>query len=190
MAQLPKVRSFRTPEDWERWLAKNYALQEGVWLRFYKKASGVKSMNYTEALDGALCYGWIDGQTKKYDDRSWLQRFTPRRKRSVWSKRNTGHVARLIKLKKMKPPGLEQVKAAKADGRWDQAYDSPKDMAVPADFLKELAKDKKAKAFFGTLSRANVYAIAWRLQTAKKPETRERRMKTLLTMLGKGEKLH
>ena len=126
----------------------------------------------------------------KYDDLSYLQKFTPRRKRSIWSKRNIEHVERLISEGRMQPAGLRQIEAAKADGRWDQAYDSPANMEVPADFLEELSKDPAAKAFFDTLNKTNLYAIGWRLQTAKKPETRAKRMKAILEMLSKGEKFH
>jgi uncharacterized protein YdeI (YjbR/CyaY-like superfamily) len=186
----PPVISFQSAPEWEVWLANNHANSMCIWLRFFKKGSGQPTVTYDEALAGALCYGWIDGQVKKYDELSWLQKFTPRRARSVWSKRNCDLVTKLIADGRMQPAGFEKVEAAKKDGRWDQAYDSPQSMVVPDDFLEELAKDEKAKAFFETLNKANVYAIAWRLQTAKKPETRERRMKAILTMLVKGEKLH
>ncbi len=184
------VKEFKTQAAWEKWLEKNHDKSPGVWMRFYKKASGVKSMNYDQALDGALCYGWIDGQTNKYDDDSWVQRFTPRRARSIWSKRNVGHVDRLTKAGKMKAAGQEQIDAAKADGRWSVAYDSHSTMEIPEDFLKALAKNKKAKAFFESLNKANLYSIAFRLQTAKKPETREKRMKQILEMMKNGEKFH
>ena len=147
-------------------------------------------MTHGQALDEALCFGWIDGQGKAYDDESWLLKFTPRSPRSVWSKRNRELVARLIREKRMQPAGLREVARAKKDGRWERAYDSPRNMEMPPDFLKELRKDKGAYAFFKTLNRANTYAIAWRLQTAKKPETREKRMKTLLATLAQGRKLH
>ena len=184
------IKSFSSPEKWEAWLSKNHNDPIGIWLRMFKKDSGIKSVRYAEALDVALCYGWIDGQAKKHDTDSWIQKFTPRRKRSIWSKRNQEHVARLIKEKKMTAMGLKEIEAANADGRWDQAYDSPANMKIPEDFLKALSKNKKAEAFFKTLSKSNTYAIAWKLQTAKKPETRERRMKLLLDMLAKEEKLH
>jgi uncharacterized protein YdeI (YjbR/CyaY-like superfamily) len=183
-------RSFKTPKEWRSWLTKHHAKPEGIWLRFFKKASGVKSITYAEALDEALCFGWIDGQLKTDDTKSWLQKFTPRRSRSIWSKRNREHIARLIKEKRMTAAGLQEIEMAKKDGRWDGAYDSPKNMQVPADFLRELKKDKNAYAFFQTLNKANIYAIAWRLQTPKKPETRERRMQALLQMLRQGKKLH
>lgn len=180
---------FKTQNEWQEWLNTNHT-STGIWLRFYKKASGIATVTYAEALEVALCYGWIDGQVKKYDDQSYLQRFTPRRPKSIWSKINTQHVERLIKEGKMKPSGLKAVENAKADGRWQQAYDSPSTMKIPEDFLTELSKSTKAKAFFDTLSKSNIYAIAYRLQTAKKPETRERRKRQLLEMLAKGEKLY
>jgi len=186
---LPII-SFKSPKDWASWLAKNHAKSNGIWLRLFKKDSGVATVTYAEALGEALCYGWIDDQLEKYDEKSWLRKFTPRRPKSVWSKRNIEHVNRLTDAGKMKPSGLKEVEAAKADGRWEKAYDSPSAMQVPDDFLKELAKDKKAQAFFETLNKANTYAIAWRLQTAKKSETRAKRMKAILEMLKRGEKFH
>jgi uncharacterized protein YdeI (YjbR/CyaY-like superfamily) len=188
-SNLP-ILSFATPAEWNAWLDKNHARSNGVWLRIFKKDSGRKTVFYAEALDEALCHGWIDGQRKSYDATSWLQRFTPRRPKSVWSKINTGHVARLNKLKKMKSAGLAAVEAAKSDGRWVAAYDSPGKAVIPKDFLNQLGINKKAMAFFGTLNKTNLYSIAWRLQTARKPETRERRMKAILGMMAKGEKLH
>jgi uncharacterized protein YdeI (YjbR/CyaY-like superfamily) len=181
---------FANGSEWEEWLEKNHKTAKGVWMQFFKKSSGVPTITWVEAVEVALCFGWIDSQAKKHDEKSYLQRFTPRNPRSIWSKINTEHVARLTKLGKMKPAGLAAVEAAKADGRWDRAYDSPAMMKVPDYFLKEVNKNEKAKAFFETLSKSNTYAIAWRLQTAKKPETRERRMKLLIEMLEKGEKLH
>jgi uncharacterized protein YdeI (YjbR/CyaY-like superfamily) len=184
------MRSFSTSREWARWLAKNHSKSNGIWLRFFKKASNIKSVTHDHALDEALCYGWIDGQTRKHDEKSWLQKFTPRRPKSVWSKRNREHFARLFRLKKMRPAGVNEVETAKADGRWDRAYDSPKTMVVPEDFLKELAALTSAHALFKTLNKANTYAIAWRLQTAKRPETREKRMKAILEMLERGETFH
>jgi uncharacterized protein YdeI (YjbR/CyaY-like superfamily) len=185
-----EIVAFSSPKMWERWLVKNHAAAPGVWLRFFKKDSGVATVTYAEALDGALCFGWIDGQVRKHDAQSWLQRFTPRRARSLWSKRNREHVARLTASGEMRAAGLKQVEAARADGRWDCAYDSPAKMTVPQDFLKALAKNKKALAFFKSLNKTNVYSIAWRLQTAKKPETRAKRMGTILDMLVRGKKFH
>jgi len=181
---------FASQKRWRLWLAKNHAKAEGIWLRIFKKDSAVKTITYAEALDEALCYGWIDGQKRSYDEESWLQKFTPRRPRSIWSKVNIQHVEQLTRAGKMRPSGLKAIEAAKSDGRWERGYDSPGTATAPEDFLKELSKDKKAKAFFETLNKANTYAIVWRLQTAKKPETRTKLMKTILAMLAKGEKFH
>lgn len=186
----PPVLSFKTPKAFEKWLTKNYDNYNGIWLRFFKKDSGEKSINYKEALDEALCYGWIDGQANKYDEQSWIQKFTPRRAKSIWSKRNTEHIERLTTLGKMKPPGFAEVEKAKADGRWEKAYDSLSQMKIPDDFMKLLSKNKKAKVFFETLNKTNKYAIAWRLQTAKRPETREKWMKRIMEMLTNEEKFH
>lgn len=187
--KLP-VRSFASEAAFEKWLQTNHALSPGLWLRFFKKLAARKGLTHEGALDVALCYGWIDGQLKKFDDSSYLHRFTPRGMRSVWSKMNREHVERLTKENRMRPAGLAAVAAAKKDGRWDKAYDSQGKMTMPADFLKTLAKDKGAKAFFDTLNRANRYSIAWRLQTAKKPETRQKRMYAIITMLSRKEKFH
>lgn len=185
-----QVVSFASSTEWRKWIAANHAKSNGVWLRFFKKDSGEKTVTYSEALEEALCYGWIDGQAKKYDAKSYLQKFTPRRPKSIWSKRNTEKAERLIQEGKMEKAGLQQVELAKADGRWQQAYDSPKDMKVPEDFLQQLSKNKKAKTFFDGLNKTNQYAIVWRLQTAKKPETREKRIKEILEMLSEGKKFH
>jgi uncharacterized protein YdeI (YjbR/CyaY-like superfamily) len=185
-----QILHFKSSADFREWLEKNQAGSDGVWLRIFKKDSGRKSPTYAEALDQALCYGWIDGQKKSGDELSWLQKFTPRRPRSRWSKINTGHVERLIKAGAMTPAGLEAVEAAKADGRWKTAYASPRNARPPADFLKKLAENKKAKAFFETLNRANVYAIVYRLQTAKKPEIRKKRLEMILAMMEQGKRFH
>ena len=172
------------------WLEMNHALSDGIWLKFYKKGSGTLSVVYAEALDEALCYGWIDGQLKAGDKNYYLQRFTPRRPRSTWSKRNISHVERLETEGLMKPSGLKAVEDAKKDGRWDNAYDSQSDMIVPDYLLAELKNAPKSLAFFESLDKINTYAIVWRLQSAKNPETRAKRMKVLLEMLAKGEKIH
>jgi uncharacterized protein YdeI (YjbR/CyaY-like superfamily) len=185
-----QVHSFTSSKEWRKWLAEHYAQSNGVWLRFFKKDSGKKTFVYAEALEEALCYGWIDGQVNKYDAESYIQKFTPRRAKSTWSKRNTAIAERLLQEGKMETAGMQQVELAKADGRWQQAYDSPKNMKVPEDFLEQLSKNKKAKAFFDGLNKANQYAIAWRLQTAKKPETREKRLKEILKMMREGKKFH
>ena len=189
MKEAP-IKAFASPVAWRAWLEKNHTKPAGIWIIFYKKTSGKKSISYAQALDEALCFGWIDGQSKGIDEASWKQRFTPRRTKSIWSKRNRENVARLIKKKRMTPAGLKEIAAAKKDGRWETAYDSPKTMDVPADFLRELRRDPGAYAFYKTLNRANIYAIGWRLQTAKKPETRTRRMEALLSMLKAGKKFH
>lgn len=187
---MTTARSFKSAAEFRIWLEKNHAKSEGLWLRFFKQASGKKAMTRPEALDLALCFGWIDSRMDTFDDISWVQRFTPRRARSGWSKINTEHVERLTKMKVMAPAGLKEVERAKADGRWQAAYASPANIEVPADFLKELKKNKKATAFFQTLNKVNLYAIAYRLTTAKKPETRKRRMKAILAMMAEGKLLH
>ena len=184
------VMPFATAKDFETWLKKNHASAAGIWLQIFKKDSGQISLTYMEALDVALCYGWIDSQKKSYDAKSYIQKFTPRRPKSIWSKVNIGHIARLTKAQKLQPAGIAQVEAAKKDGRWERSYDSPKNMKVPEDFLVELKKHKKAHAFFSILTKANVYAIAWRLQTAKKIETRQKRVKAILEMLKLGKSFH
>ncbi len=183
-----EILFFKTQKEWEDWLEKNHAKTSAIWLKFFKKASGVKALTYDEALDIALCFGWIDGVVNKYDENSYLQRFTPRRAKSNWSKVNTQHIERLTNLGKMRPSGLEAVVAAKVDGRWEQAYNSPANAIIPDDFLEEIKKHKKAKAFFDTLSKSNRYFIAYQIETAKKEETRERRKKVILEKLEKGEK--
>ena len=182
--------SFKNSKEFNDWLSKNYSSSNGIWLKFFKKDSNITSINHDEALDEALCYGWIDGQLKKLDMKSWLQKFTPRRPKSLWSKKNVERVEQLILEKRMKSAGLKEVNLAKDDGRWNKAYDSQKNMQAPEDFLKRLSRNPKANKFFETLNSANKYSIVWRLQTAKKPETRERRMLKILEMLSKGEKFH
>lgn len=185
-----KIIPFKTAKAFGVWLKKNHTKLPGIWIQFFKKSSGAKTITYAEALDEALCCGWIDSQKKSFDDKSYLQRFGPRKPKSIWSKINRLHVVRLIKEGRMTDAGLGPVTAAKADGRWEGAYDSPKNMEVPDDLLKALARHKKAEYFFKSLNKANVYAIAWRLQTAKKPETRKKRMDLILAMLKKGQKFH
>jgi uncharacterized protein YdeI (YjbR/CyaY-like superfamily) len=182
--------TFNDSAEWRQWLDKHHATEDGVWVTFYKKASGIVKLNYAEALDQAICYGWIDGQVKKGDEQSYLQKFTPRRARSMWSKRNIEHVDRLSKAGLMTPAGLAEVQRAKENGQWDGAYDAPSQINIPDYFNDALDKNPKAKAFFDTLNKANVYAIAWRLQTAKTDETRKRRLEKILSMLEAGEKLH
>ena len=171
-------------------MAKEHARAPSLHLRIYKKASGVPSVTYAEALAQALCFGWIDGQKLPLDASSWVQKFTPRRARSGWSRINVAHVERLIREGQMTPAGLKEVEAAKADGRWAAAYDSSATATVPPEFVKELARNAKAKQFYATLNRANLYAIAYRLQTAKRPETKIKRIKLIIDMLARGVKFH
>ena len=184
------ILSFRSATEFRKWLAANHRQSDGIWLCIFKKDSGEPTVTYAEALDEALCFGWIDGQKQRHDEASWRQRFTPRRPKSGWSKINTQHAERLIKAGRMKVAGHAAIDAAKKDGRWTAAYDSPSNATFPEDFLAELRRNKKAQAFFDSLNRANRYAIAYRLQTAKKPETRQRRMETILAMLARGEAFH
>jgi uncharacterized protein YdeI (YjbR/CyaY-like superfamily) len=185
-----KIISFKSAHEWEKWLAKNHAASKGVWLKIFKKDSLNRSVSYAEALEEALCYGWIDGQKAAYDDKAWLQKFSPRQVKSAWSKVNVGHAERLIREGRMKPAGLKKIESAKKDGRWSNAYHPQSSAQLPEDFLQEVSKDKKAKAFLDTLNRSNVYAIIYRLQTAKKPETRQKRISQFVEMLSKGEKPH
>jgi uncharacterized protein YdeI (YjbR/CyaY-like superfamily) len=183
------ILPFASGAEFESWIVSNPD-QSGVWVKIAKKASGISSVTYDEALDVALCYGWIDGAKHGLDDMYFLQKFTPRRSKSTWSKRNVAKVAELIAAGRMKPAGLAEVDAAKADGRWDAAYDSQKDMTVPEDFLQAVAANPSAQESYKALNKANIFAIAYRLRTAKKPETRRRRFDMLLAMLARGEKLH
>jgi uncharacterized protein YdeI (YjbR/CyaY-like superfamily) len=185
-----KTLSFASAPELRAWLAQNHGQSDGILLRIYKKDSGIASVSYAEALDQALCYGWIDGRKLPGDKQSWLQTFTPRRAKSGWSKKNTEHAERLTKSGDMTAAGLKEIDAAKADGRWQAAYDSFGNASIPDDFIKQLAADKKAKAFFETLSKTNLYSIAYRLQTAKRPDTRQKRMQAIIEMLARGETFH
>jgi len=187
---LPRPRSFRSADEFRAWLTKEHARAPGLHLRIYKKDSGVSSITYPEALQEALCFGWIDGQKLPFDADSWVQKFCPRKARSGWSRINVAHVERLIRAGRMMPAGLEEMEAAKADGRWAAAYDSPANATASAEFVKALARNAKAKRFYSTLNRANLYAIAYRLQTARRPETKARRMKLIIEMLARGDKFH
>jgi uncharacterized protein YdeI (YjbR/CyaY-like superfamily) len=184
------IRGFKTREAFAAWLEKNHRSSDGFLLRIAKKGAGVKSITYPEAVETALCYGWIDGQKLPESETTWLQRFTPRRKRSPWSRINREKALALIASGRMMRAGLDEVERAKSDGRWDSAYDPQSGATTPPEFQKELDRHPKAKAFFKTLSKANIYAITWRIQTAKRPETRERRIRTYIEMLEKGETLH
>jgi uncharacterized protein YdeI (YjbR/CyaY-like superfamily) len=181
---------FASQQEWHVWLDKNHSQYKGVWLKHAKKASGLQSISYQEALDEALCYGWIDSQKQAYDNNYFLQKFTPRGRKSVWSKVNVTKVELLTESGLMQPMGLASVELAKEDGRWDSAYDSQSMSTVPDDFQAALNENPKAKQFFETLNKANVYGFCWRVQTAKKPETRQARIEKFIAMLSNGERLH
>ncbi len=188
MQDAPIV-SFSTPEEWEAYLSEHVADEYGVWVKFFKKASGIQSLTYDQALDVALCYGWIDSIIRGFDEVAWIQKFTPRRKKSVWSKVNTGHIARLTEAGRMKPSGMLQVELAKADGRWDAAYDSAKTATVPDDFQAAMNSVPKAAEFFVTLKQSERYAMLYRLQTVKRQETRERKIKEFVALLAEGKSI-
>ena len=187
--ELP-TQPFESKKKWAAWLAKDHAISPGVWLKLAKKGSGILSITYEEALDVALCYGWIDGQKKGFDDKYWLQKFTPRGAKSIWSKINTEKAERLIASGDMKPAGLKTIEAAKQDGRWDAAYASQKNISMPEDFQAALNKNKKAKAFFDTLKSSERYSFLFRIQTAKKAETRAKRIQQFVEMLERNDKFH
>ena len=186
--ELP-ILPFESKKKFADWLAKNHDKSAGLWLKIAKKAAGIPTVTYAEALDVALCYGWIDGQKGSFDEQYFLQKFTPRRPKSIWSKINMEKVERLIASGEMKPSGLRAVEAAKQDGRWDAAYSSQKNIEVPADFQSALNKNKKVKAFFETLTSSKRYSFLFRITTAKKAETREKRIRQFVEMLSKGETL-
>jgi uncharacterized protein YdeI (YjbR/CyaY-like superfamily) len=177
--------TFASAAAWDKWLSKHHTTS-GVWIKMAKKASGIPSVDWDEAVDVALCHGWIDGQRNSLDAEYFLQRYTPRRSRSIWSKRNVEKIKRLTAEGRMRPAGLAEVEKAKKDGRWDAAYGSSREMTVPGDFLKAVKKSKKAQAAFDALKAAGRFAIAFRLHNAKKPETRARRFEALLAMLESG----
>ena len=184
------IRAFKSQRDFESWLERNQHKTEGVWIRFAKKGSGIKSVSYQEALDSALCYGWIDALRLPETEKTYLHRFLPRRPKSLWSSINRGKALALIESGRMRAGGLAEIERAKKDGRWDSAYVSPANATMPPEFERELESRPKAKAFYETLSRVNRYAIIWRLATAKKQETRDRLSRKFLEMLEKGETLH
>jgi uncharacterized protein YdeI (YjbR/CyaY-like superfamily) len=184
------VSLFETPGAWSSWLATHGVTSPGLWLRLAKKSAGLQSITYQEALDVALCHGWIDGQKKSYDEESWLQKFTPRGTKSIWSKINRTRATALIAGGLMRSAGLAAIERAKTNGNWEAAYDSHSTAAVPADLQHALDESAKAKAFFATLDRQNRYAILFRIQTAKKEETRRKRVRQFVEMLAKGEKLY
>jgi uncharacterized protein YdeI (YjbR/CyaY-like superfamily) len=190
MAQDLPILSFASRHAWEQWLAEQHATSRGLWLKIAKKDSGIATVTYAEALEVALCYGWIDGQKGAFDQDYFLQRFTPRLAKSKWSKINCAKVEALIAQGAMQPAGLREVERAKADGRWAAAYDAPSRAAVPDDLQQELDQHPAAKAFFETLDRLNRYAILYRIQDARKPETRARRIATFVAMLSEQKKVY
>jgi len=184
------IKLFKSEQDWAAWLEKNHGKSIGLWLRIAKKDSGLQSISYKEALEAAICYGWIDGQKRPESDRAWLQKFLPRSARSIWSKINRERALALIASGRMKAAGLRAIENAKQNGRWETAYDSPSGAAVPEDFQAALDAHPRAKAFFDSLDRANRYAVLWRIQTVKKPETRARKIEQFIAMLESKEKIH
>ncbi|HEY7432499.1 MAG TPA: YdeI/OmpD-associated family protein [Streptosporangiaceae bacterium] len=185
-----QVLAFESAQAWEDWLAEHHDGAAGLWLKIAKKGSGIPSVSYSEAVDVALCHGWIDGQKGSLDDQHWLQRFTPRKPGSKWSRINTQRAAALIEAGRMRPAGLREVERAKADGRWEAAYHSQATATVPADFAAALAEDERASAFFATLNSANRYAILYRIAEAKRPETRAKRIAGFVAMLREHKQLH
>ncbi|GCF10218.1 YdeI/OmpD-associated family protein [Dictyobacter arantiisoli] len=184
------IKEFTTQQDWETWLAEHYADPTGIWLKIAKKGTGILSISYAEALEGALCYGWIDGQKAAFNEQYWLQKFTPRRAKSIWSQINCDKVDALIKAGRIHPAGLHQVERAKEDGRWEAAYASQSKATVPDDLQEALDKSPQARDFFLTLNSVNRYAILFRVQTARKAETRATRIQKFVEMLARGEKLY
>ena len=180
---------FENEAEWEGWLEKN-GNETGVWVRIAKKDSGIRSVTYQEAVDVGLCYGWIDGQKQKFDEKTYAQRFTPRKPKSNWSKINREKALQFIAEGKMKPSGLATIENAKKAGTWDTAYDSQSTIKVPADFQKILKENPEAQAFFKTLNSVNRFAILYRIQTAKSTELRKEKMKKLVEMLSRKEKFH
>lgn len=181
---------FKSAKAFDAWLKRHHVTSDGLWLKIAKKGAGEPSVTYPEAVEIALCWGWIDGQKKGLDDQYFLQRFTPRRARSVWSKINVDKVAALIEAGRIRPAGQAQIDAAKTDGRWGRAYDGARTSSVPDDLQAALEARPKAKAFFATISASNRYAVLWRVQTAVKPETRAKRIAKLVEMLDHGEVVH
>ncbi|MCC6816079.1 MAG: YdeI/OmpD-associated family protein [Saprospiraceae bacterium] len=185
-----KIKSFKSHIAWRNWLEKNQELQVGIWLQVYKKNAGIETVTIEQALAEALCFGWIDGQRKSYDEQSYLQKYTPRRSQSIWSKRNIRIVESLIKEGRMMTRGFAEFEKAKIDGRLAKAYDSHTTMQDAEDLMIELNKDEEAKSFYNSLNKSNKFAINFRLQTAKKPETRSKRMNEIIQMMKEKKKFH
>jgi len=184
------VHSFATPDELGAWLDKHAEESDGIWLKLAKKASGIPSVVYADAVKIALCHGWIDGQARSRDDATYLQRYTPRRSRSAWSQRNVKIVERLTEDGRMHPAGIAQVERAKADGRWEAAYAGPATIEVPDDLADALKAEPEARAMFERLTSQNRYAVLYRIVTAKKPETRQRRIEKFVAMLARGETIY
>jgi uncharacterized protein YdeI (YjbR/CyaY-like superfamily) len=184
------VMSFESTDAWDAWLAAHHAGSPGLWLKIAKKGAAGTTISYSEALDVALCHGWIDGQKGRHDDDYWLQRFTPRKPGSNWSKINTERAAALIAAGRMSPAGLREVERAQADGRWERAYQSQSRITVPEDLARALAANPRAREFFDTLDGANRYAVLYRIASAKRPETRAKRIGTFVAMLSEHKKIH
>jgi uncharacterized protein YdeI (YjbR/CyaY-like superfamily) len=187
---LDETLEFESDSQWEKWLEKNHTKSKGIWIRLFKKDSGIQTVTISQAVDVALCYGWITGQIRKYDEKSWLSRFVPRRPKSIWSKINVQHANRLIREGRMKPAGLRQIEDAKRDGRWARAYNPPSTAKLPDDFVRELRKNPKAEAYFMTLNKANVYALIFRLENTRSEERRMAKIKEFVNMFERGEKFH
>jgi uncharacterized protein YdeI (YjbR/CyaY-like superfamily) len=184
------IKAFTSQKTFTTWLAKHHATSDGIWIKIAKRDSGIRSVTHAEALEIALCYGWIDGQRDRFDDEYFLQRFTPRRARSRWSKINRDKANALIASGAMQPAGLSEVERARADGRWDAAYSSPKNIEIPEELARAFARNAKARQVFETLDSRNRYAVLYRIEGAKKPETRERLAKKFVAMLAKGETIY
>ncbi|TMK66099.1 MAG: hypothetical protein E6G53_04955 [Actinobacteria bacterium] len=184
------VLTFASRSEWDAWLDEHHAASEGLWIKIAKKASGIETVTHAEALEAALCYGWIDGQRDRFDDTWFLQRFTPRRARSRWSQVNRAKAVELIERGLMQPAGLREVERAKADGRWDAAYEPVRSATVPEDLQRELERNPAAREFFETLNSQNRYAILYRLADAKRPETRTRRLEQFVAMLNEGRTIY
>jgi uncharacterized protein YdeI (YjbR/CyaY-like superfamily) len=188
--QNESIVSFRSRAEWAAWLAAEHAFSDGVWLKLAKKGATEQTVSRADALDVALCYGWIDSQLKPFDAEYWLQRFTPRRPRSKWSRINRDRVTQLIEQSRMQPAGLREVERAKADGRWDAAYEGQRAATVPDDLALALADNEEAQAFFQTLTSVNRYAILYRIQDAKRPQTRAQRIAKFVKMLAEHKTIY
>jgi len=184
------TKEFGSAGLWEKWLDAHHAESRGIWVKIAKKGAALVSVSYEDALEVALCYGWIDGQKRAFDDQQWLQKFTPRSARSVWSKINRDKATALIRARRMQPAGAREVERAKKDGRWDSAYDAQSTATVPDDLQRALAKSRRARLFFEGLDSRNRYAILYRIQDAKKAETRARRIAKFVAMLEANEKIY